>query len=270
MTQLLERDLFLRELETALKDAVAGQGCVALVSGEAGIGKTSLVDHFTRDHHVSVRVLWGACDLLFTPRPLGPLHDIAIQLEGELPALLHSDGDRQAIFSASLGEMQRCPSIIVFEDVHWADEATLDLIKYLSRRIQLTPSLLILTFRDDELTAEHPLRLVLGDLPRSLTLRLALHPLSPDSVSALAHAFQHEEPIDDLYAITGGNPFFVTEVLASGDASVPATVRDAVLARAARLSPEAREVLDAASVVPARIEIELLKSVLSPLRFCDG
>jgi predicted ATPase/DNA-binding CsgD family transcriptional regulator len=264
MTQLLERDLFLRELETALKDAVAGQGCVALVSGEAGIGKTSLVDHFTRDHHVSVRVLWGACDLLFTPRPLGPLHDIAIQLEGELPALLHSDGDRQAIFSASLREMQRCPSIIVFEDVHWADEATLDLIKYLSRRIQLTPSLLILTFRDDELTAEHPLRLVLGDLPRSLTLRLALHPLSPDSVSALAHAFQHEEPIDDLYAITGGNPFFVTEVLASGDASVPATVRDAVLTRAARLSPEAREVLDAASVVPARIEIELLKSVLSP------
>lgn len=264
MINFLERDSFLQQLDAALQEAATGQGRVAFVSGEAGIGKTSLVDHFTRKHRESIRVLWGGCDSLFTPRPLGPLHDIAIQLEGELPALLHSDGDRQAIFSASLVEMQRYPSIIIFEDVHWADEATLDLIKYLGRRIQLTPSLLVLTYRDDELTAEHPLRLVLGDLPRSLTLRLALPPLSPESVSTLAHAFQHDEPIDDLYAITGGNPFFVTEVLASGDASVPATVRDAVLARAARLSPAAREVLDAASVVPARIEIELLKSVLLP------
>jgi ATP/maltotriose-dependent transcriptional regulator MalT len=263
MINFLERDSFLQQLDAALQEATTGQGCVAFVSGEAGIGKTSLVDQFTRKHRETVRVLWGGCDSLFTPRPLGPLHDIALQLEGELPALLNSEVNRQAIFSASLREVQRCPSIIIFEDVHWADEATLDLIKYLGRRIQLTPSLLILTYRDDELNAEHPLRLVLGDLPRSLTLRLALYPLSPDSVSALAHAFQHEEPIDDLYAITGGNPFFVTEVLASGDTSVPATVRDAVLARAARLSLEAREVLDAASVVPGRIELGLLKSVSS-------
>ena len=264
MINFLERDSFLQQLDAALQEATSGQGRVAFVSGEAGVGKTSLVDHFTRKHRESIRVLWGGCDALFTPRPLGPLHDIAMQLDGELPALLSAGAERQAIFSASLREMQRRPSIIIFEDVHWADEATLDLIKYLGRRIQLTPSLLLMTYRDEELTPEHPLRMVLGDLPRSLTLRLALYPLSPDSVSALARAFQHDEPANELYAITGGNPFFVTEVLASGDKSVPATVRDAVLARAARLSPEAREVLDAASVVPGRIELELLKSVLLP------
>jgi len=263
MMKLLERDSFLHQLELTLQEAMAGQGRVVLVSGEAGIGKTSLVDHFTQAHRDSIRVLWGACDSLFTPRPLGPLLDIALQLEGELPALLHSGANQLAIFSACLVEMQQSPSIVVFEDIHWADEATLDLIKFLGRRIQLTKSLLILNYRDDELSARHPLRLVLGDLPRSATLRLALSPLSQASVLELARATKQDEQADDLYTTTGGNPFFVTEVLESGGASLPSTVRDAVLARAARLSPEAREVLEAASVVPGRIETQLLKSILS-------
>ncbi len=262
--QLLERDSFLQRLEFKLKDAMAGQGRVVLVSGEAGIGKTSLIDHFTQAHRESVRVLWGACDSLFTPHPLGPLHDIAMQLDGELPALLQSEADQPAIFSACLVEMQRSPGIVVIEDIHWADEATLDLVKFLSRRIQLTRSLLILSYRDDELSPRHPLRLVLGDLPRSVTLRLALLPLSQDSVLELARAAKQTEQANDLHAITGGNPFFVTEVLESGGAGMPSTVRDVVLARAARLSPEAREVLEAASIVPGRIETQLLKSILSP------
>src|SRR5687767_2101308 len=104
--KLLERDLFLQKLDLLLNEALAGQGQVALVSGEAGIGKTSLVEHFTRAHERSVRVLWGACDSLFTPRPLGPLHDMAIDVGGELPLLLNSNVDRQAIFSACLAELQ--------------------------------------------------------------------------------------------------------------------------------------------------------------------
>lgn len=262
--KLLERESFLNQLELTLQEAVTGQGHVVLVSGEAGIGKTSLVDHFSRAHRDSIRILWGACDSLFTPRPLGPLHDIALQLEGELPALLHSDTNRLAIFSACLVEMQRSPGIVVFEDIHWADEATLDLIKFLGRRIQLTKSLLILSYRDDELSPSHPLRLVLGDLSRSGTLRLRLLPLSQDSVWELARATKQAEQAKDLYEITGGNPFFVTEVLESGGANIPATVRDAVFARTARLSREAREVLEAVAIVPGRIEIQLLKSILSP------
>lgn len=264
MMQLLDRESFLRQLEVALEAAIAGQGHVVLVSGEAGIGKTSLVDHFTQAHHGPVRILWGACDSLFTPNPLGPLHDIAMQVDGELPTLLRSDADRQAIFSACLAEMQKSPSIFVFEDVHWADEATLDLIKFLGRRIQRTATLLILTYREDELGAGHPLRVVFGDLPRAVTLRLPLLPLSQASVSLLASEAHLDEQTGNLYAITGGNPFFVTEVLASRGESVPATVRDAVLARATRLSGAAREVLDVASIVPGRIESWLLNEILAP------
>jgi len=261
--KLLERDLFLQELDTMLKEALAGQGCVALVSGEAGIGKTSLVEHFTRAHQDSVRVLWGVCDSLFTPRPLGPLLDIAMQLEGELPSLLNSNADRQAIFSACLLELQNRPTIVVFEDVHWADEATLDLIKFLGRRIQHTRSLFILTYRDDELSPEHPLRFVLGDLPRAATNRLQLLPLSKSSVFALASSENQAEQANELFEITGGNPFFVTEALASKGEHMPSTVRDAVLARAARLSPSARTVLEAAAVIGLRVETWLLTNIVA-------
>jgi predicted ATPase len=259
--ELLERDSFLHELDVTLKEAVAGQGRITLVSGEAGIGKTSVVEHFTRAHQDSIRVLWGECDSLFTPRPLGPLHDIAMQLEGELPALLNSNADRQAIFSACLMELQDRPTIVVFEDVHWADEATLDLIKFLGRRIQRTTSLIVLTYRDDELSPEHPLRLVLGDLPRVATNRLQLLPLSKSSVYALASAENQAEQANKLFDTTGGNPFFVTEVLASKGAGIPSTVRDAVLARATRLSPSARVLLEAAAVIGLRVEPWLLSNI---------
>jgi ATP/maltotriose-dependent transcriptional regulator MalT len=257
--ELLERDSFLHELDAALNESVKGLGRIVLVSGEAGIGKTSLVEHFTRAHSSSIRVLWGACDSLFTPRPLGPLFDIAVQLEGELPALLNSNADRQAIFSACLAELQNRPTILVFEDIHWADEATLDLIKFLGRRIQRTAALFILTYRDDELGAEHPLRLVLGDLPSH---RLRLFPLSKSSVFALASAENQAARAYELFEITNGNPFFVTEALASKGEGIPATVRDAVLARAARLSPAARAVLEAAAVIGSRVEPWLLADVV--------
>ena len=259
--ELLERDLFLQQLDLLLNKAVAGQGQVALVSGEAGIGKTSLVEHFTRAHEGPVRVLWGACDALFTPRPLGPLHDIAIDVGGELPVLLNSNVDRQAIFSACLAELQNRPTIVVFEDVHWADEATLDLIKLLGRRIQRTGTLFILTYRDDELSPEHPLRLVLGDLRRAVSNRLQLSPLSQSSVLAMAKAENKAEQAHELFEITGGNPFFVTEALASKSIGVPPTVRDAVLGRAARLSFSARALLESAAVIGSQVELWLLSNV---------
>jgi predicted ATPase/DNA-binding CsgD family transcriptional regulator len=262
--ELLERDRFIRDLNSALQRVEAGNGRTVLVSGEAGIGKTTLVREFVNEHRKVARVLWGGCEALFTPRPLGPLHDIARQIQGNLSELLNDEANRTTIFSAFLDELQQCSplAITIFEDVHWADEATLDVIKFLGRRIHLIPALLIITYRDDEIGPQHPLRFVLGDLPGTSVTRLHLPPLSESAVATLAQRARRS--VKGLYAATGGNPFFVTEVLASTnslDQGVPITVRDTVLARAARLSPAARAVLDLASVVPARVERWLLDAI---------
>jgi DNA-binding CsgD family transcriptional regulator len=260
--ELLERQSLLELLEEAFQSTALGEGRVALVSGEAGIGKTSLVEQFTREHQSCARLLWGACDALFTPRPLGPLFDIAPQIGSDFLDRLNLEASGPNLFAALLRELQlgAIPTIVVFEDVHWADEATLDLIKFLSRRISRTAALLILTYRDDEVGPRHLLRSVLGDLATStITRRITLAPLSESAVRALVGSLGIDAAA--LHRRTGGNPFFVTEVLASPMGSLPPTVRDAVLARAARLSPLAQSVLQAAAVIGPRIEPGLLTLV---------
>src|SRR5262249_34046568 len=154
-------------------------------SGEAGIGKTSLVEHFVALYAGSARTLSGRCEALFTPRPLGPLYDIAGQTRGRLIETLKNDPLRATVFSAVLEDLQaaKMPTLLVLEDVHWADEATLDLIKFLGRRVQGLPVLLLLTFRDDELGPDHPLWFVLGDLPGKHVTRIRLLPLSEQAVA---------------------------------------------------------------------------------------
>jgi len=259
--ELLERDHALCQLDAALRDATAGQGRIVLVSGEAGIGKTSLIDRFTAVHRASTRVLWGACDALFTPRPLGPLYDIAAQMHDDLLTLLTAQASRADLFSAFLNDLLQRPSILIIEDVHWADEATLDVLKFLGRRMQGVPSVLILTYRDDEIGLHHPLRLVLGDLVTfAATRRIALPSLSEGAVRELIG----DRALDPaaLHRQTGGNPFFVTETIGSGASGIPSSVRDAVLARAARLSASGRTVLEAAAVIGLRIEPPLLAEVV--------
>ncbi len=257
----LERDAFLTELDVALAGAAGGRGCAVLVSGEAGIGKTTLLEHFADRLQTAdgrTRVLWGACDALFTPRPLGPLLDMARQTPGVLREVTRGTVDRERVFLSLLDELSR-PSprtLAIFEDVHWADEATLDLLKFLVRRIDKTQSLLVLSFRDDEVDAAHPLRRVLGELPARSARRLKLPPLSENAVARLATAAGRRA--EDLHSITGGNPFYVTEVLGTDGGGIPASVRDAVLARAARLTPAATVVLHVVSIVPGRIERWLL------------
>src|SRR5262249_2708012 len=151
-----------------LATACEHHGRVVLIGGEAGIGKTALVQEFAA-RRGDARLLWGGCDALFTPRPLAPLHDIAQQTQGALLTRVNSTLGPNAIFTAALDELARIPPLLVLEDLHWADEATLDLLKYLARRIDRTHTLLVATYRDDELGERHPLRFVLGDLPRSST-----------------------------------------------------------------------------------------------------
>jgi DNA-binding CsgD family transcriptional regulator/tetratricopeptide (TPR) repeat protein len=254
--ELLERDKHLSELDTWLGFAAQDGGSIALVAGEAGIGKTALLREFS-GRRPEMRVLWGTCDALAAPRPLAPLHDIARQTRGVLLAALASGANRDAIFSAALDEVDReAGTLVVLEDMHWADAATLDLLKFLGRRIHLTRALLVATYRDDETGARHPLRVALGDLPSASTRALLLPPLSDGAVARLAG--ECGRPATDLHAMTGGNPFLVTAMLGADAGTVPVTVRDAMLARLVRLSPAARELVEFVSTIPGRAEPWLL------------
>jgi tetratricopeptide (TPR) repeat protein len=201
--------------------------------------------------------LLGRCDALFAPEPLGPLYDIAHQTSGPLPNLIQSATGRLAIFSAFFRELKdsNTPTVLVFEDIHWADAATLDFLKYLGRRVRAMPTLIVLTYRDDELDTRHALWSLLGNLPADVTRRVHVKPLSREAVAQLAGNADFSKRI---HAQTGGNPFYVTELLASPPGTIPATVREATLARAIRLSPEARGLLELCSVVPNRTELWLL------------
>ena len=260
--ELLERKQCLAELTDWLRRAIEGPGCVALLGAEAGIGKTALLQEFAKAP-LGARVLWGGCDALFAPRPLGPLYDIARQTQGELLAAIYGNANREAIFAAALNELERTQTLVVFEDMHWADEATLDLLKYLGRRIQRARAMLVVSYRDDEVGLRHPLRFVIGDLPRAATHRMSLSPLSEPAVVQLAR--QAGQSSAGLHRITGGNPFFVTEALAAVADTVPVSVRDAVLARAMRLTPDARKIAELACVVPGKTESWLLEEALA----CD-
>ena len=257
---LLEREAHLSALGEYLEGAAAGSGRLVFVAGEAGAGKTAVVQSFCRALGAKATVLVGRCDPLSTPRPLGPLLDIARNLGGGVAELL-SSGRRDGVFEATLEALasRHGPTVAVFEDVQWADESTLDLLRFLGRRLTAAPAMVVSTYRDDETGPTHPLRIVLGELASSACVdRLDIPPLSEDAVRKLA-ANSGIDPAA-LYRDTGGNAFFVTEVLASGAAGPPAAVADAVLARANRLSPAARRVLEVAAVIGNRIERSLLTS----------
>jgi DNA-binding CsgD family transcriptional regulator/tetratricopeptide (TPR) repeat protein len=254
--KLLERNNCLEDLTRWFQAATEQAGCIALIGGEAGVGKSALLHQFASERS-GTRLLWGACDALFTPRPLGPLYDMARQAQGALLAAINGGAQREAIFAATLDELERTQTLAVFEDLHWADEATLDLLKYLGRRIHRARAMLVVTYRDDEVGPRHPLRFVIGDLPRTATHRMTLSPLSEAAVAELAQ--QAGRPPSGLHAITGGNPFFVTEALAADAGAVPVNLRDAVFARAIKLSPAAREIADLVCVVPGSTEPWLLE-----------
>ena len=258
---LFERQQDLERLKQCLEGARAGSGKVALVAGEAGIGKSSLVERFVSEHRRDVRTLWGACDGLATPRALAPVHEIAAQT-GVLGRAARDDKSIDQLFRALLEDLAQPgrASVVVLEDLHWADEATLDFVRFIGRRIQRTSAVFVVTYRDDELTPRHPVRLALGDLNGDHIIRMRLSPLSPAAVAELARESGREA--QHLHAITGGNPFFVREVLASPGERVPATVLDAVVARLERCSQATRELAELVSMSPARTEVWLTEAVL--------
>jgi DNA-binding CsgD family transcriptional regulator/tetratricopeptide (TPR) repeat protein len=258
--ELLERDVPMAMLQDALAKARSGEGRLVFVSGEAGVGKSALVRGFCAGISGSSTILFGACDGLRTPRPLGPFVDIGAAVGGRLDRVVSAQETAQSVFQAMVDDLRsRRDAVLVLEDVHWADEATLDVLRLLGRRVEGLGVFAVATHRSDELPRTHPLRVLLGDLATAEGVRrVSLDSLSPESVAELARPYDVDP--EDLYAKTAGNPFFVTEVLAGGGA-LPATVRDAVLARAARLGPQARELLDVVAIVPLRSELWLLEAI---------
>ncbi|MER7176351.1 ATP-binding protein, partial [Streptomyces mesophilus] len=264
---MLERDHELGRLATAAREAADGAGSVALVHGEAGIGKSSLVKAMSAVLPEHARILIGACDDLATGRPLGPFRDLVGGADGvgeELAKALQGAGDRHRVYDALRSELTSAPLpvVLVVEDVHWADEASLDALRFLVRRMERLPALLVLTYRDDELGREHPLRQLLGQVSRTDRVhRLALPRLSRGAVGRMSRA----EGLDpaQVYAVTSGNPFFVAEVLAAGNAGgVPPTVVDAVLARLRGLDAGARDALEQLAVLPSAVEHRLADALL--------
>ena len=260
---LLERDSQLRAAAGWLAEAAAGNGRLVFVAGEAGVGKSAFVQQVAAGADASARVAVGACDGVSTPAPLGPL----VEMLPELPPGLWPPGAiRHDVFAHLVAALRRPapaqPYLLIVEDAHWGDESTLDLLLHLSRRIHTCRALVLVTYRPEDVGADHLLRRVLGDAATAAgTRRLDLGPLSPAAVGELT-GDRAGVDADDLYRRTRGNPFFVTEVLAAGSGTVPPTVRDAVLARTARLSEPARHALNVVALAGARTEVALLGAVL--------
>jgi DNA-binding CsgD family transcriptional regulator/tetratricopeptide (TPR) repeat protein len=256
----IERDGVLAAFAPLIEDALNGRGRLVFVGGEAGVGKTTVTAALAATVGGRLLVRRGGCDDLATATPLGPLADavpeLADLLDGATP------GSRPGLFRRLRAALVEAPTLLVVEDVHWADEATLDLLRFLGRRLVDAPLLVVATFRADEAVGDHPLALLRGDLATADGVeRIDVPPLSKAGVAELVA--RAESPLDPatLHRSTGGNPFFVTELLALGDDSLPGTVRDAVLARAARVSVAARDVLGAAAVLGSRAELAALVEV---------
>ena len=255
---ILERDHELTVLQDGLDYANRGEGRVVVISAEAGGGKTELARSFLGAASPA-RVLWGSCSDLATPLPFGPFLDIARQGDPALETLLTS-GNRNAAINRLLDLLEQRPSpvVLVVEDIHWADQATVDALMFVADRIEQLPALLLLTMRAGEIEVDHPAQRLLWRLPPGATERLEPAALSQEAVAQLAPTLDASR----IMAVTGGNPFFVSELIRSPN-TLPPTVAEAVLARVIELPPSTRELLELVSIFPRTTPAEALDT-LSP------
>ena len=267
--KLLERDCYLNELEDLLNSLPSDDGgYIVSISGEAGIGKTSLINAFKNLVKTRVDFLAGICDNLYTPRPLAPVYDFAEQINSDIINQLDSGIQRPSIFSNLIKEIRlHTPCIIVIEDVHWADDSTFDLIKFLGRRINTLNVLFIITYRDDEIKPNHQLKSVLNNLPSGHLKRMNLSPLSEKAVKSLALSFGREDI--NLYSKTGGNPLLVTEVLTNTGTETPPTIKELMSYKMNLLSSGSRSVVEMISIIPGKVENWLAKILIKDYNLMD-
>ncbi|MBP1823010.1 AAA family ATPase [Mycobacterium sp. OAE908] len=268
MEGLLEREAVLAELDALARRAVGGAGRVVLLRGEAGVGKTAVLDRFADGLEATTRVLRGWCDPHAAPRPLGPLLDALAGVgpaAGAIGAAIES-GDIGALYRRLLAVLRDGHRWVwVIEDAHWADGATLDLLRFVARRVGSLPLLMVVSYRGEELDRRHPLTVALGDVATCAAVsRIGLQPLSREAVAVLAAGSGVNT--DQLHHLTGGNPFYVTEVLAGGVTALhqnelPRNVSEAVWGRLGRLSTAGRETAQAVAVCGPRADLAAVGAV---------
>jgi len=265
---LLEREKFLSELNNQFQKALCGEGQAAVIYGDAGIGKTSLVEYFTRQQEDKAQIFWGACDDLFTPRPLAPFYDIVNKMQSRLIEILEKGAARPSVFTSIINEIHKSePNIIVIEDVHWADESTLDLIKFLIKRINKYRSFLIVTYRSDEVSFNNTLRLAFSNIGTANLKRFELPPLSKNAINILAKNSGRKDNL--IFSKTGGNPFFIKELLLHNQKNIPATIKELIISKLNRLSPEARSAVEILSVIPGSVEKWLVNILIKNYTVID-
>jgi len=256
--ELIERGIFLTTLQSQFADVMEGEGRCVFLSGEAGIGKTSLIKTFCNEIKNRCNIYQGICDALFTPRPLAPLYDVLLQMGKSIPESNIDSTNRTAFFTNFYQELNDRTEVnlVVFEDIHWADEATLDFIKFFARRISQLKCLFILTYRDTEIHFGHPLRNIMGQLNPDSFMRIELQPLSRQAVGKMAEERGYNG--EDVYRITNGNPFYVTEILASYSEGVPDNIKDSILSVYNKMNEKTKHVWQILSVLPTAFEMNYL------------
>ncbi|MFI7581351.1 AAA family ATPase [Kocuria kalidii] len=257
---LLERDAELGALAGLVERVMAGRGGFALVTGEAGIGKSSLLDAMVGAVPGGVRVHRGRCDNLITAHPFGALREAFDASPAVLAAF--DQGVLHDVLSAVTTLIEdEAPTVVLVEDVQWADDATLDVLAYLARRLDHLRTLLVASYRDDEVGPDHPVQRLLAAPTTALATWLHPGPLSLEAVQLLAGERAREA--GHLHEMTGGNPFYITEALAvPADAPVPETLSAAVAARLQQLSEPVRRATERISVWPGLLEFELAEELL--------
>jgi DNA-binding SARP family transcriptional activator len=333
-TPLIGRDVELGELRTALADASAGKGALVMLAGEPGIGKTRLTEELAGEAaRNGVRVLLGRCyeaegtppyvaiaevfedALARAPNPEAfrtALGDDAGEIARLVPRLrrvfsdippaldLPPEQERRYLFNSIRDTLartvQRIPVLIVLEDLHWADEATLLLLEHLAGYLGDMAVLIVGTYRDVELPVRPLLTRTLDELLRRHELRrITLRRLPENGVARMLEALSGQQApavvTEAVHAETDGNPFFMEEVyrhlveegrlldeegrfradLAIGELDVPENVRLVLDRRLSRLSGEARRVLAAAAVIGRFFPFELVEALtdLDPDQLLD-
>jgi DNA-binding CsgD family transcriptional regulator/tetratricopeptide (TPR) repeat protein len=250
--------------------AMLGAPAVVLIAGEAGIGKTRLVTELIASIGDEVRSLIGRCDALGEVVPVAAITDLFRQLASDavdfpaakpaMDAVLGGTGDSLSALELCEGVARlveslaaRRPLVIVIEDLHWADASTRNVVGYLARRLGSLPVLLIVTYRSDELHRRHPLRPFLAELHRTVhPTHVELAALDRGEVAELAEGITGRLPgtrlLDDVLRLSGGNPFFVEELIAGRPDMVPSNLREVVMARVSALGETERRLLRLASV----------------------